>query len=124
MILRFLAVEEERLVNAVVSSQCAGNGGSQRNALVRRTKHGVKVLTDGLLDHSGIELAQLGGLETGLVVARVDKVRRVSAGLGNKITETQHVCAHHKLNKFLLCRSQHQKSSFLVLGYVQYNRKS
>ena len=123
VVLRFLAVEEERLVDAVVAGERTGNRGRERNALVCRAEHRVEVVAYRLLDESGIELAQTGVLHTGLIVAGVDKIRGLAAGLGREVAETQNVRAHHKLDKFLLRFSQHgDYRPLFSFCYYQYNK--
>ena len=113
MILGLLAVEEEGLVDAVVASERAGNRGRQRDALVSRTKHRVEVVADRLLDHCRVELAQTGILQTGLIVAGVDEIRGLAAGLGRKVAEAEHIRAHHKFDKFFFRCCQHNHTVLL-----------
>ena len=123
MVLGLLAVEEERLVDAVIAGQRTGNRGSKRDALVRRTEHCVELIADGLLDQSCVKLTQTGVLQAGLVVAGVDEIRGLSTGFGCKIAEAQYVGTHHKFDKFLFSSSKHDRSTFFYqYTYPQYTR--
>ena len=123
MVLGLLAVEEERLVDAVVAGECARNRGSKRDALIRRTEHCVELIADGLLDQSCVKLTQTGVLQAGLVVAGVDEIRGLSTGFGCKIAEAQYVGTHHKFDKFLFSSSKHDRSTFFYqYTYLQYTR--
>ena len=123
VVLGLLAVEEERLVDAVIAGQRTGNRGSKRDALVRRTEHCVELIADGLLDQSCVKLTQTGVLQAGLVVAGVDEIRGLSTGFGCKIAEAQYVGTHHKFDKFLFSSSKHDRFTFFYqYTYPQYTR--
>ena len=118
MVLGFLAVEEIGLINAEITGQGAGCCRYQGNALIGRAEHGVEIVAAGFLDQCSIKVAQLGDLAAGAVVAGVDKIGGVTAALGHKLAEAEHVGAHHKLDKFFFRRCQHERIPhfFRLLG--------
>ena len=101
VVLDLLAVEEVRLVQAILSGQGGGSSADQRNPLVGGAEHGVKILAKGIVDQLGVELAEGGKLFTGTVVAGVDKIGGVAAAFGDKAAEAQNIRAHHEFDKQL-----------------------
>ena len=100
VVLGLLAVEAVGQVPVIVAVQGGGGGHRQRDALVGGAEEAVHPVGEVLLDAGGVVVAQLGSLGAGLIVAGVDKVGGLAAGLGGKVSEGQHAGAHHKGNKF------------------------
>ena len=107
MVLLLLAVEEVGLVQIVLLSQSRSCYSCQRDTLVSRAEHGVKLIAQSFMDQTGIELAQGCQLLTGTIVAGVDKIGGVPTALGYKVAEPEHIRAHHKLNKLSFGLRQH-----------------
>ena len=107
-----LAVEAVGEVTPVVAVEGGGGRDGQRDALVGRTKEAGDAVGQILLDAGGVIVPQLGGLSAGLVVAGVDKVGGLPAGLGGKVAEGEHAGAHHKGDEFLLIGHGHVMAPF------------
>ena len=111
----FFAVEKIRFIDTVFRIQSSCCCADQRDPLVGRTEHSVKVLSDLFFDKLGVKLTQGGDLPAGAIVSRIHEIWGLSSAFGSKISETEHIRLQHKLNKtgFRLCD---HGSSFLVLS--------
>ena len=70
----------------------------------------------------GVELAEGVDLGAGAVVAGVDEVGGLTAGLGGEVAEGQHAGAHHESDKFLLISHDKRPLSFLFMGVSLFSR--
>ena len=78
--------------------ELAGNGGSQRDALVGRAEQLV-VGNAGGIDGVRIAVAQLGQGQAGVKTAGIEEIRAYPAGLEGELAKTQRVGIQRQLQE-------------------------
>src|SRR5690606_7256918 len=100
VILRFLAIEAVRHVDAVPGGKRGGSDGGERNALVGRTEDHVDgdAAADDGLRLPGAEARARG---TGVEQAGIEEVRACASRFQREFAEAQHVALDGEGKKFL-----------------------